>query len=337
VDQDKHILLTGGAGYIGSYLVGVLLRRGYLVTVVDELLYGGESLLAYKSDPNFCFIKGDVWESRVIRSSIPKEWAAPYAVIHLAGIEGFPACQAVGRQVAWRYNVETTQHVYEQANELGINRFIYLSSYSNYALPTTSSPATEDSPLNPQSLFAETQVACERYLQEHHDSKCTPLVFRLASLYGISPRPRFDLVVNQFVIDAYRKRELMIYQRGYLRSFLHISDAAQGILLGLRSQRDLIQGQVFNLGTGKGNLTKDEVVDLILKRLPETNIIYKDITFGGDMRDVSVSYHKIEQKLGFQAELSVDDGIKEVLHALNSGLIHDPENHLYRNAQFVVQ
>jgi nucleoside-diphosphate-sugar epimerase len=337
MDFQKHVLITGGAGYIGSYLTGVLLRKGYFVTVVDELLFGGESILSFLPDPRFHFVKGDVWEARSIRAAIRKNWPVPAALIHLAAIAGFPACQAVGRQVAWRYNVESTQHVFEQAADLGIERFIYISTYSNYGLSPDGKPVTEDAPLNPQSLYAETKVASERYLLAHSDSSCAPLIFRPAHLYGLSPRPRFDLIVNQFVLDAYLKRELMIYQRGYSRSFVHIQDAVDGMILGLDAPLEKVRGQIFNIGSVDGNLTKDEVVTLILKRLPETHVVYKDLTFGGDMRDIAVSFEKIHQELGFTAQLTVDDGIREVLHALRDGLIRDPNNPRYRNAQFIVQ
>jgi len=332
----KHVLITGGAGYIGSFLVGILLMEGYQVTVVDDLLYGGESLLSYFTNPQFRFIKADVWEPRAVRTAAAKGWSTPFAVIHLAGIVGFPACQAVGRQVAWRYNVESTQHVFEQAAELGVDRFIYISTYSNYVLSLDGKPATENTPLTPQSLYAETKIASERYLQGQADSACAPLIFRPAAVYGLSPRPRFDLTVNQFVLDAFLKRELMIYQRGYLRSFVHIQDLVRGISLGLNARQDKIRGQAFNLGSDHSNLTKDEVVTLILKRLPETDVVYKDLTFGGDMRDISVSFDKIQQVLGFQAERSVDDGVREVLHALRFGLIREPRNQRYRNAHFIV-
>jgi nucleoside-diphosphate-sugar epimerase len=333
----EHILITGGAGYIGSYLTGVLLRRGYRVSVVDDLLFGGESLLSHYSNPDFNFAKSDVWESRAIRSAIPKQWPVPLAVVHLAAIAGFPACQAVGRQVAWRYNVESTQHVFQQAEELGIRRFVYISTYSNYRLPPGGKPATEETPLNPQSLYAETKVASERYLLNQASATCAPVIFRPAILHGISPRPRFDLMVNQFVLDAYHKRELMIYQRGYLRSFLHVDDVVKAIVLGLEAPLQKVKNQVFNVGLEAGNLTKDEVVTLILKRLPETRVVYKDLTFGGDMRDISVSFDKIQRDLGFRAERTVDDGIREVLHALQFGLVRDPQNWRYRNAQFIVQ
>lgn len=332
-----HILVTGGAGYIGSYLTGVLLRTGYQVTVVDDLLFGGESLLAHFSDPNFSFAKSDVWEPRAIRSAIPKGAEVPFAVVHLASIAGFPACQAVGRQVAWRYNVESTQQVFQQAGELGVERFVYISSYSNYGLPPGGKPATEETALNPQSLYAETKVASERYLLSQHSERCAPIIFRPADLYGIAPRPRFDMMVNQFVLDAYYRRELMIYQRGYLRSFLHIHDVVRAIVLGLEAPLEKVRGQVFNVGAEVGNLTKDDVVTLVLKRLPETQVVYKDLTFGGDMRDISVSFEKIQRELGFQVERNVDDGIREVLHALRFGLIRDPQNWRFRNAQFIVQ
>ena len=337
MSEFKHILITGGAGYIGSYLAGELLRLGNCVTVVDELLYGGESLLAYRAHPAFHFVKADVWEPRVIKRAVPSDWSNPQAIIHLAAIAGFPACQAVGRQVAWRYNVESTQRVFEQAVEMNVPRFIYVSTYSNYGLSPTGKSLTEDAPLNPQSLYSETKVASERYLIGHAQEHCAPLIFRPAHLYGLSPRPRFDMIVNQFVLDAFVRRELLIYQRGYSRSFVHIADAVEGILLGLQASEEKVRGQVYNIGSETGNLTKDEVVSLVLKRLPETRVNYKDLTFGGDMRDISVCFKKIQQELNFDTKLTVDDGVREVLYALHSGLIRNPQNQRYRNAQFIVQ
>ena len=333
----RHILVTGGAGYIGSLLTGELLRVGYRVTVLDDLLFGGESLLAYMSHPDFHFVKTNIWEPRAVRNAVHDDWSRPAAVVHLAAIAGFPACQAVGRQVAWRYNVEATQQVYEQAVELGVGRFIYASTYSNYGLSPDGNPVTEDTPLNPQSLYAETKIAAERYLLGQASNPCAPLIFRLATLYGISPRTRFDMIVNQFILEAYTRRELLIYQRGYSRSFMHIRDAVRGILLGLKAPEADIRGQVYNLGTQGGNATKDQVVSLILKRLPETVVRYKDMTFGGDMRDISVSFEKVQSKLGFEAAYTLDDGVREVLHALRTGLIPAPQNPRYRNAQFIVQ
>ncbi len=336
VNRENHILITGGAGFLGSLVCGHLLRLGYSVTVVDDLLYGGESLLAYFSHPGFRFVKANVCEPRTIRSAIDSEMPVPAAILHLAGIVGFPACQAVGRHVAWRYNVEAAQRVFDQADELGVERFIFASSYSNYGTSRREQPATEDSSLNPQSLYAETMVGVEKFLMAQSDSKCAPLIFRMAHLYGLSPRPRFDLLVNQFVWEAYSKRDLLIYQRGYSRSFMHVRDAARGLISGLQSDDEKVRGQIYNLGSSKGNLSKDNIIELILQRLPETTVRYKDLTFGGDMRDFHVSYKKIRDELGFETQFSIEDGVREVLNALRSGIIDNPKDQRYRNAKFIV-
>ena len=334
---NQHVIITGGAGYIGSLLTGKLLRSGYRVTVLDKLLFGGDSLLAYMAHPKFHFVKVDVWEPRALREAVKGMENQPQSVVHLAAIVGFPACQALGKQVAWRYNVETTQRVFEQANELGMKRFIFASSYSNYGQSDNGKAVTEESPLMPQSLYAETKIAAEEFLRENSQADCSPLIFRFATLFGTSPRTRFDLIVNQFVLEAYSKRELLIYQRGYSRSFVHVRDVVAGIMLGIEAPKSKAGGEIYNLGNEAGNYRKDEIVNLILKRLPETSVRYKDLTFGGDMRDITASFEKIRKQLNFETKLSVDDGIKEVLFALKSGLIHDPQNERFRNAQFIVQ
>lgn len=334
---DRHVLITGGAGYIGSLLTSELLRQNYRVTILDTLLFGGESILSFLHHPNFHFIKADVTEPRAVRDAVKKDWQIPNAVVHLAGIVGFPACQAVGRQVAWKYNVEATERVFEQSADLGVERFVFASTYSNYGMSDNGKPVTEETPLNPQSLYAETKIASEEYLLSQKDAACAPLIFRFATLYGISPRTRFDLIVNQFVLEAFTKRQLIIYQRGYSRSFVHIRDVIRGIIMGLEAEASKIRGQVFNLGTENGNYSKDDIVQLILKRMPETVVEYKDLTFGGDMRDITVSFQKIRRELGFETTLTVDDGIREVLFALKSGIIRNPMDEKYRNAQFIVQ
>jgi nucleoside-diphosphate-sugar epimerase len=186
-------------------------------------------------------------------------------------------------------------------------------------------------------LYAETKIAAEEFLLSQKDSSCGPLLFRFATLYGISPRTRFDLIVNQFVLEAFTKRSLIIYQRGYSRSFVHIRDVVRGVIMGLEAEKTKVRSQVFNLGTEHGNYSKDDIVQLVLKRMPETVVEYKDLTFGGDMRDITVSFEKIKRVLGFETTLDVDDGVREVLFALKSGLIRNPTDDRYRNAQFIVK
>ena len=334
---ERHILITGGAGYIGSILTSELLRANYRVTVLDSLLFGGESIVPFLNHPNFHFVKADVTENRAVRDSLKRDWQKPDTVIHLAAIVGFPACQAVGKQVAWKYNVEATKNVYGQSADLGVERIVFASTYSNYGLSEDGKPVTEESPLNPQSLYAETKIASEEFLLAQKDSVTAPLLFRFATLYGISPRTRFDLIVNQFVLEAFTKRALIIYQRGYSRSFVHIRDVVRGVMMGIEADKDIVRGQVFNLGTENGNYSKNDIVGLVLKRMPETIVEYKDMSFGGDMRDITVSFEKIKRVLGFDTTLNVDDGVREVLFALKSGLIRNPTDDRYRNAQFIVQ
>ncbi len=150
---DRHILITGGAGYIGSLLTSELLRQNYRVTLLDSLLFGGESVLPFLSHPNFHFIKSDVTEPRAVRDAVKRDWQKPDAVVHLAGIVGFPACQAVGRQVAWKYNVEATKLVFEQSADLGVERFVFASTYSNYGLSEDGKPVTEEYAAQPAILI----------------------------------------------------------------------------------------------------------------------------------------------------------------------------------------
>ena len=334
---DHHVLITGGAGYIGSILTSELLRANYRVTVLDSLLFGGESIVPFLNHPNFHFVKADVTEPRAVRDAVKRDWQKPNSVVHLAAIVGFPACQAVGKQVSWKYNVEATKNVFGQSADLGVDRFVFASTYSNYGMSEDGQPVTEETPLNPQSLYAETKIAAEDFLLSQKDTTCSPLLFRFATLYGISPRTRFDLIVNQFVLEAFTKRALIIYQRGYSRSFVHIRDVVRGVMMGLEAEKEKVRGQVFNLGTDHGNYTKSDIVNLVLKRMPETVVEYKDLTFGGDMRDITVSFEKIKRVLGFETTLDVDDGVREVLFALKTGLIKDPTDDRYRNAQFIVQ
>ncbi|OAN38233.1 epimerase [Chloroflexus islandicus] len=339
-----HALITGGAGYIGSLLTGVLLNQGWSVTVVDDLLFGGTSLLGYWHHPRFRFTKGDVCDPATLRASAGEIAAGDLpparfdAVIHLAAIVGFPACQMVGPQVAWRYNFEGTKRVFAVADAAHVERFVFASTYSNYGLSADGKPVTEESPLNPQSLYAETKIAAEQYLREQTAGATTmPILFRFATLFGISPRTRFDLIVNQFVLEAMTRRKLIIYQRGYARSFVHVRDVCDAILLGLTASPAIVNREIFNVGSDEGNYTKDEIVALVQRYIEGTVVEYKDLTFGGDMRDIRVSFAKIRERLGFKPRISVEQGIREVASVLLNGVIKDALDSQYRNAQFIVQ
>ena len=342
--MERHVLVTGGAGYVGSLLCGRLLESGHRVTVVDKLLFGGESLLGYFHHPRFRFTPGDVAEPGVLGAEagglrvgrLPP--ARVDAVVHLAAIVGFPACQAVGPEVAYRYNTEATKLVFAAAEAAGVERFVFASTYSNYGISADGAPVTEESPLHPQSLYAETKIAAERHLLDRAaSSPVAPVLLRFATLFGISPRTRFDLIVNQFVLEALLRRRLVIYQRSYARAFVHVRDVAAAIERALGVPAAAVRGQVFNVGGDALNHTKDEVVALVQRHVPGTAVEVRDLTFGSDMRDLRVSFEKVRRVLGFEPALTVEDGIREVKAALEDGVVGEPTGDRYRNARFVVQ
>jgi nucleoside-diphosphate-sugar epimerase len=313
-----HVLVTGGAGYIGSLLVGELLRRGHRVTVLDKLLFGGGSLLAFLNHPGFVFRKADVSD----RAAIAPFFEGVAAVVHLAAIVGYPSCAKAGPEASFASNLDGTRNVFELAEAAGARRFVFASTYSNYGIAAGGKPVTEDSPLFPQSIYAETKIAAERYLVERAArSRCLPVIYRFATLFGPSPRTRFDLIINQFVWEALSTGRLMVYQPQFNRSFVHIRDIIGAILLALEASEAKLRGQIFNVGSNAGNFTKEAIVRLIQKYAPEVTVEYKDLKFDGDMRDVAVSFDKIEGKLGWRAKITVEEGIKELVEAVRSGLL----------------
>lgn len=327
------VLVTGGAGYIGSLMTGVLLAAGHEVTAVDSLMFGGESLLPYFAHPGFRFSKRDV-----SAEDLDDLLQGVNAVFHLAAIVGFPACRQVGEAAAYRYNTKATQRVFEACERAAVERFVFASTYSNYGISSDGEPVTEESPLHPQSLYARTKIAAEEWLLERgRTSRCAPVIPRFATLFGISPRTRFDLIVNQFTLEALRNRRLLIYQKNYSRSYVHVCDAVQALQLMLEAPLDVVRNQIFNVGSRDGNYTKEEVIELVRKHVSGVSVEYKDLSFGEDMRDVRVSFEKIHRTLPFATTRSVEDGIIEVKMAIESGLIPDPTAPRYRNHQFIVQ
>jgi len=326
------ILVTGGAGYIGSLLTGALLAAGHHVTVVDALLFGGESLLGYFAHPLFRFHKADVSVDDVSHLLEGVD-----IVYHLAAIVGFPACQQIGEGMAYRYNFKATQAVFETCEKAGVNRFVFASTYSNYGISPNGHPVTEESPLQPQSLYARTKIEAEEWLLKiGRTSHCAPVVPRFATLFGISPRTRFDLIVNQFVLEALRNRRLVIYQRDYHRSFVHVRDVVAALILFMEAPLAIVQNQIFNVGTEAGNHSKREIIELVQKHIAGASVEQQDLSFGEDMRDVQVSFAKIRTKLGFAPQWSVEEGVIEVLAALECGVISDPVAARYRNHHFIV-
>jgi nucleoside-diphosphate-sugar epimerase len=339
-DDKGHVVISGGAGYIGSTLVSMLLRDNYQVTVLDNLLFGGESLLPHLHHPGFQFIHADVTDLSHLGEPMLSEKRDDLhekIFVHLAALVGFPACQKLGREETFRINVGGVKRAYELAERLGTERFIFSSTYSVYGLADDGKPVGEASALNPQSIYGESKAAAEEYLISVKDrGGPSPIIFRFSTLFGVSPRMRFDLVVNQFTLEAYKRGTLKIFEKNVSRSFLHLSDTVRGIRKAMDVPIEDVGGEIINLGSDSLNFKKKEIIGMIREALPETKIQYEDLHFDEDMRDVSVDFSKARKLLKFEARTSVQEGIDEVISLLASGLIRDPYSPRYRNADFIV-
>jgi len=309
------IVVTGGAGYIGSTLCRELLAAGYRVRVLDALAYGSKPISVLVNHPDFEFVRGDLRRAGDIEGALDSEVAA---VVHLAAIVGDVPCQQ-NVQEAIDVNYTGTMLLAEKARKHGIRRFVFSSTCSNYGIADTSSPADELRPLNPVSIYAETKIDAERSLLQLHDAGFAPVLLRFASAYGVSGRTRFDLSVNSFTYEAFAKRVLIVYSGDTWRPYVHVSDMARIILSCLSLPLDRIGGQIFNAGSNEQNYPKHEIVDMIAKAVPDTKVTYLESV--KDLRSFRVDFTKLEKALGFRPVYTVEDGIRELLNAFESGLL----------------
>ncbi len=329
-ENQKRIVITGGAGYLGSLLTGNLLRNGYDVTVIDSFLHGGDAILGYLNLPSFHWENLDICQT----ADVSPHLDGVHGIIHLAGISGFPACQALGRELSRGYNVDATVNLLRAAKEQGVNRFIFPSTYLAYGSPDGNDPISESSPPNPQTLYAETKVEAEKHLLSVESGSCITTILRLADVYGISPRTRFDALVNQFVWQAMSRREIVIYQRGYTRHFIHIEDAVDGFRLILEAPVASVDHEVYNLGDDREYYSKQEVAEAISEIIPGTRIVHKDVSFGGVRRDLPGTFDKIRNRLGFAPRYTLREGILSIRNAIQKGLIREPGDEFHHNARF---
>ncbi len=322
------ILVTGGAGYIGSVLVRQLLAKGYRVRVLDDLLFGGESLLGVLDDPAFEFVKADIRDTAKVRDAMQ----GCTAVVQLAAIVGDPAC-ARQPELADSVNRDATMAVYEAAEEEGIERFVFASTCSNYGrMRDPDAFLVEDSELRPVSLYAETKVAVERFLLDQPRSNhCAPTSLRFSTVYGRSPRMRFDLTVNEFTRELVLGKELVVFGEQFWRPYCHVTDLARSVVAVLEAPRDSVAFDVFNVGDDAENYQKGTLVEMILRQVPagRVNFVEKQ----EDPRDYRVSFAKIRECLGFRITRTVTDGIAEVKHLLDEGFLSDPYDPKYANVK----
>jgi nucleoside-diphosphate-sugar epimerase len=321
-----NILVTGGAGYIGSMLVPLLLSEGHRLRVLDSLLHGGEPLLGVWCHPGFEFIHGDICDPGKLKSSV----AGMDAVVHLAAIVGDPAC-ARQPDLSRAVNLESSLALIEESRRAGVSRFVFASTCSNYGkMKDPNACVNEESELRPVSLYAETKVAVEKtLLQGGGDSSWCATPLRFATIFGVSPRMRFDLTVNEFTMELLTKKHLKVFGEQFWRPYIHVSDAARGINTVLNAPREKVAGRVFNVGSTSQNFQKRQLVDMIQPYQPDAKIEF--VHKSEDPRDYRVSFSRISEELGFQITRTVAQGIEEVAHLVRSKAITNFGEARFRN------
>lgn len=324
--MQKKILLTGVAGYIGSVLARKLLEKGHFVKGADILNFGGESLMGIYGNKNFKFVKCDIRK----KLDLAKVIKDVDSVVHLAAIVGDPAC-AKAPTIAEETNWSGSKMLFDMCNSSKcIKRFIFASTCSNYGKMAGGKYVDENAPLNPVSLYAKLKVRFEKYLlQSDTRNNFIPTSLRFATAFGISPRMRFDLTVNEFIKNAVLGKELVIFGENFWRPYCHVADLARACVCVLESEKKAVKKNVFNVGDTAENYQKKTIASLIKKRIPELKVrfVYKT----EDPRDYCVNFAKINRMLRFRITKKVTDGIDEIMSIIKLGVLKNPENSWYKN------
>ena len=309
------VLITGGAGYIGTSLIPQVLAKGYQVTVFDNLIHGGNQLLPFFNHKNFDFIKGDIRDEKQLKDAVKGK----DIIIHLAAIVGFPACR-MNPQLAKDVNVQGTINLINVCDKNQI--VFYGSTGSNYGAVTEI--CTEETPLNPLSLYGETKTKAEQLLLDRNNT----IAYRFATAFGVSPRLRLDLLINDFANKCIRDGYLVVYEKNFMRTFIHVDDISRCFTFGMDNIDKMINN-VYNVGDDSMNHSKEAVCNMIADRTGAF-IHFEEIGEDADKRNYIVSYDKIKS-LGFKTKITMEEGINQVIKTLK---VIDFEN-TYSNARYL--
>jgi len=312
--MSKRVLITGGAGYIGSVLAEVLLNKGYNVTVYDNLMYKQTSLLHLCNEIRFNFIKGDVTSKKQLLPQIINN----DIIIPLAAIVGAPACD-VNKELATAINYTQIEFIVDNLRK--DQQLIMPNTNSQYG--SSNKIITEESPFNPLSHYAVTKCKAEEYIMDWENGIC----LRLATVFGSSPRMRTDLLVNDFVYKTITEGCLVLFQSKFKRNYIHVRDIAETFLFCIKNY-DKLNGQVFNVGLSDANLNKMELAKKIKTYYPNLVIIENEFSSDKDNRNYIVSNDKLES-YGWKPKYSIDDGIQELITAYQ--MIITDNNKKYTN------
>lgn len=325
-----NVLVAGGAGYIGSVLVPMLLDKGHTVTVLDRLYFGDTLAKAKaKHGAKLTIVKGD------IRSFEPSVLKGIEGIVDLSGISNDPSCE-LEPELTKSVNIDGGKRLVVLAREAGVRRYVYSSSCSVYG-HGEGLGLTETSNRHPVSLYARAKVEVEDFLMENGKAsggKFEAVALRLATVFGLSPRMRFDLAINVMTKNAYVGRRITVDGGGrQWRPFVHVRDVAAGFALALESDAKVVAGQVFNLGADTSNVQILNLAFRVRDAIPGTEVVHAPTD--PDLRDYNVAFEKAHKVLGFRESMSIDDGIREVLAALKEGQIDPDERRWYTLKQYL--
>lgn len=326
----RTVLVIGGAGYIGSALVPKLLARGHRVRLLDRLFYGLEPIRDVINHPNLEIRQDDF--RRV--DKLVESMSGVDAVIHLGAIVGDPAC-ALDRDLTIEVNLIATRTIAEVAKGFRIRRFIFASTCSVYGASAENELLTEESPLNPVSLYAVTKLASEKVLMEMASETFSPTCLRFSTIYGLSGRTRFDLVVNLLTAKALVDNTITIQGGDQWRPFLHVDDAALSLLHTLESPLPKVHRQVFNVGSDDQNHTIQQIGEMIQQKVPGAELV--NLGQGEDRRDYRADFRKIREELGFLPRWTLDQGIDQVIGVIQNGAVTDYSAAKYSNVKFLTE
>jgi len=314
------LLITGGAGYIGSVISNLALQKGLQVRVIDKLWFNEQIPLIHLNNPNYEFVKGDICDEKLVDTVLE---GIDY-IIHTAAVVGDPASKLFP-ELTTKINYEASVNLINAAEQKGIKGFLFFSTCSNYG--HTNGLATEASELKPLSLYASSKVDTERYLIDN-TKNLNWVIGRLSTIYGSSPRMRFDLTVNDFTLNGWKKKYLDIFLPESFRPYIHTYDISN-IALTLLENIDTVKNNVFNIGFEGENYQKIEIANIVKKYIPDVTIdILKE---GGDLRDYQVDFTKLHKFINVNQVFDVDKGVKEIYDMLNLGLIANPDAPVYYN------
>ena len=319
------VLVTGGAGYIGAPLCMRLRASGYGVRALDSLLHGQHDVAASLEAAGVTLVRGDVRDAAARGEAL----AGVDAVVHLAAIVGDPACKR-DPDLSGSINVGGTRALVADAATAGVRRLVFASTCSNYGkMADPSAYVTEESELAPVSLYAEQKVAIERDLLGGTAGEVEVTCLRFATVYGVAPRMRFDLTVNEFTRDLWADRQLQVFGEQFWRPYIHVDDVGRAVQLVLEAPSGAVAGRVFNVGATSENYTKLDIVELIRGTVQTGEVVL--VHRNEDPRDYRVSFDRIRTELGFTAEATVATGVAELVSALEAGSFPDFDSAAYRN------